>query len=69
MSELLEMKSSLRSQGLRLCKLGAASMSSLLPHGDTVPKSEVKNKQNQETVGDIAQGKEAERERGESKSC
>ena len=37
-------------------------MSSLLPHRDTVPKSEVKNKQNQETVGDIAQGKEAERE-------
>ena len=38
-------------------------MSSLLLHGDTVPKSEVKNKQNQETVGDIGQGKEAERER------
>lgn len=44
-------------------------MSSLLPHGNTVPKSEVRNKKNQETVGDIAQGKEAERERGEPKSC
>lgn len=44
-------------------------MSSLLPHGNTVPKSEVRNKQNQETVGDMAQGKEAEREGGESKSC
>lgn len=38
-------------------------MSSLLLHGDTVPKSEVKNKQNQETVGVTGQGKEAERER------
>ena len=44
-------------------------MSSLLLHGDTVPKSEVKNKQNQETVGVIGQGKEAEREREESESC